>query len=574
MTDAPISIAQLQQAVSDGFLCTAVSALNFDTLREVGTLLADMHNNSTIDGISHFETLPVTEISSRDRSRIAYVIEGFLGRVRDTAERVVSVVHTLRERVSDSLAYHVSQGFEAWIAANPQQISQAVSIIKDRDQNSEFLGIVLLAWRRVAPSDALNAALSFSASNWPSLRSQAIYALGSFEYANYDEGLLAEARLVDLLSSDDIPDQRATIFAIGRMLEKQTEKSARLMAKLEEVAERPNNDIRHELIAGLISHRKAYPRPLREKVFALMRTVQDDCASTLDQIDHTLYSTDIDIDRNLVFETLTAIATQEVGAPRFERFDALLHKIQTSADEVRGWYITSWLLDSEYRICSQLDALFPPLDKYIYDFQLDAFSLSEAEIFYLAHKIYAYLTFSHGPAVSLLSTCLISLEPKKRELLEMDITSFWLRNYPSDLDLFDEADRAYPDKGLRDSIERMRQQVEAYQTPLRALPRNSAMLPSTLERRVQTEIAHEQSKDVGRVAEESSILAGLFHKSTLLYGRASVVYVYPDSTGEPIRQVMQLQNFETSSALPQMDILYPARLNYLIYRFRVEERPT
>ncbi|RUW52218.1 hypothetical protein EOA32_13505 [Mesorhizobium sp. M1A.F.Ca.ET.072.01.1.1] len=90
---------------------------------------------------------------------------------------------------------------------------------------------------------------------------------------------------------------------------------------------------------------------------------------------------------------------------------------------------------------------------------------------------------------------------------------------------------------------------------------------------MQTEIAQERNKQIGRIAEENSIFAGLFHKSTLLYGRSSVVYVYPDSSGEPIRQVMQLQSFETSSALPRMDVLYPARLNYLIYRLRVEERP-
>ncbi|MBZ9859082.1 HEAT repeat domain-containing protein [Mesorhizobium sp. CA12] len=572
MSDHPITIAQLKQAVSNGSLWPTVSALSFDSLRGVGTVLADMHNDNTFDGISYFEALPIAEFSSRDRTRIAHVIEGFLSKIRDTTERVVSLVHTLGDRASDNLAYQIGQGFEAWVAANPAQIHQAANIITETDRDSEFLGTVLQAWRAKAPSEALNAAISLSKSKWPSIRRQATHMLGAFEYSDGDETLAAE-RLADLISSDDPQNQRAAAFAIIRLLERQTDKSAELVAKLEEVADRSNENVRNELIAGLAYHRAAFPPLLKEKVLALMKAVQSDDARTLDLIDAALYSMDIDKDRHLVFETLTAILSQAEAAPPLKKFDSLVHKIQTSAGDAHGWYVTHWLLGGEYQICSQLDAFFPPLDKSIYDFQLDEFSLSDAEIFYLAHKIYAYLMFDHGPAVSLLSACLSSLKLHKRKLLEKDIASFWLRNYPTDLDLFDKVNSAYPGKGLKPSIERMKQQVGSYQTPLRALPPNRAMQPSTLERRVQTEIAHERSKQIGRIAEENSIFAGLFHKSTLLYGRSSVVYIYPDSSGEPIRQVMQLQSVETSSALPRMDILYPARLNYLIYRLRIEERP-
>ncbi|ESY71727.1 hypothetical protein X743_20000 [Mesorhizobium sp. LNHC252B00] len=548
MSDHPITIAQLKRAVSDGSLWPTVSAVSFDSLRGVGTVLADMHNDDTFDGISYFEALPVAEFSNRDRSRIAQVIEGFLSKIQDTTERVVSLVHTLGDKASDDLAYHIGQGFEAWGAANPAQIHQVANIITETDRDSDFLGTVLQAWRATAPSEALNAAISFSKSKWPSIRRQATYVLGAFDSSDGDDTLATE-RLADLMSSDDPQDQRAAAFAIIRLLERQTDKSALLVAKLEEAADRSNENARNELIAGLAYHPAAFPPLLKEKVLALMKSVQSDDARTLDLTDTALYSMDIDRDRHLVFETLTAILSQERAAPPLKKFDSLVHKIQTSAGDAHGWYVTRWLLDGDYKICSQLDAFFPPLDKSIYDFQIHEFKLRDAEVFYLAHKIYAYLMFNHGPAVSLLSACLTSLKPQKRKLLEKDITSFWLRNYPTDLDLFDEIHNAYPGKGLKASIERMQQQVASYQTPLRALPQNRAMQPSMLEQRVQAEIAHERSKQIGRIAEESSIFAGLFHKSTLLYGRSSVVYVYPDSSGEPIRHVMQLQSFETSSAL-------------------------
>ncbi|RUW52219.1 HEAT repeat domain-containing protein [Mesorhizobium sp. M1A.F.Ca.ET.072.01.1.1] len=448
MSDHPITIAQLKQAVSDGSLWPTVSALSFDSLTRVGTVLADMHNDNTFDGISYFEALPVAEFSNRDRSRIAHVIEGFLSKIRDTTERVVSLVHSLGDSASDNLAYHIGQGFEAWLAANSAQIHQVANIITETDRDSEFLGTVLQAWRATAPSEALNAAISLSKSKWPAIRRQATYMLGAFEYSEGNETLAVE-RLSDLVSSDDPQNQRAAAFAIIRLLERQTDKSAQLIAKLEEAADRSNENVRDELIAGLAYHRGAFPPPLRTKVLTLMKTVQSDHARTLDLVDAALCSMDIDRERHLVFETLTAILSQEKGAPPLKKFDSLVHKIQTSAGDAHGWYVTHWLLGGEYRICSQLDAFFPPSDKSIYDFQLDGFRLSDTEIFYFAHKIYAYLMFNHGPAVSLLSACLASLKQERRKLLEKDITSFWLRNYPTDLDLFNKVSDAYPNKGSK-----------------------------------------------------------------------------------------------------------------------------
>lgn len=573
MAETSIKKEQLQHAVSDGSLLSTVSDLDFKELEEVGVLLAEIHNSGTLDGISYFQELSLAELSNRDRTRIAQVTKGFLERVQDTTERIVSLVHNLQDTASDSLAYNVRQGFEMWSAANPGQISEVAKLIEHGDRDSEFLGTVLHAWRRTAPSDALNATISFSDSKWPSIRRQATHALGHYKYTNQNEMLLAEERLAILMSCADPLDQRAAVFAATRLLEGQTDKSAQLLRMLEAATDQPNEGVLHELIAGLTYHSSAYPRSLREKVLTLTKTVKKDDVQTLDLIDAALYSMDINTDRNLVFEILSAILRQENEAPPLKKFDAWVHKTATSAHEIHGWYLTRWLLDGEYQICKQLDVLFPPLDKSIYDFRLDAFGLSEAEVHYLARKIYAYLIFNHGPVVSLLSACLMSLELKKRKILEKEISSFWLRNYPIDLELFDAVHSAYPRKALKASIGRMREHVEAYQAPLSTLPRNSAMAPSSSERRVQAEIAQQFDKEIGRSAHENSIFAGLFHKSTLLYGRSSVVYVYSDSSSEPLREVIQLQSFETSSALPRMDILYPARLNYLIYRFRVEERP-
>lgn len=573
MADVSIAKADLQVSISNGSFAAEIPDLEFGTLKNIGALLASLHNEGSQDIITYFEKLDWDKLPDRNRTRMAHVLEGFSASVKDTSERITPFFHVMHKSVSNHNTYHVDKGFESWVSANPSQISEVVTLIEDGNQDSPFVGITLHIWRAVAPIDALNATIVFSQDKRPAIKRQAVFALGDFKYADEREAALAERRLVELLSSDNIDDQRVAIAAIGRMLEKQVDKSARLVAELEKAANQPSAEVRHELIAGVAYHRDAYPPLLRDKVLALMKTVQSNNGGTLDLIDHALYNMDIEKDRDTVFETLTAILGQETGAPVLKAFDSLVYKIEAAADGLAGWYAVSWLLDGWYKICNQLSSLFPPLDRSVYDFDLSAFELTAPDIFYLTRKIFAYLMFSHGPAVSLLCACLMSLDLKKRKLLEREIAAFWLRNYPSDLELFDAAYNTHPRDGLKPSIERMRRHVNSYAKPLHALPNNPALRPSTMERRTQAEISHERNKEIGRAAEQSSLLSSLFHKSTLLYGRSSIAYIYPGGSDEPIRQVIPMQNFQTSAALPHMDILYPTRLQYLIYRFRSEGRP-
>lgn len=287
-----------------------------------------------------------------------------------------------------------------------------------------------------------------------------------------------------------------------------------------------------------------------------------------------LYKMDLGEDRETIFDTLTALLTQETDAPSLEVFDSLTHKIVTADHSLLCWYATRWLLDGDIGICRQLSALFPPLNRSPYDFDLSSFNLTPAEVFYLARKIYVYLMFNHGAGVSLLIACLMELKLELRKQLEADIASFWLCNFPGDIEIFKAAIEAAPRKGLKVSVTRLRAHIDTYEKPLQTLPENPALRPSTMERRIQAELARERGRDVGRMAMKKSILGDLVHTSHLLYGRTSVTYVYRGEGEEPIRQVMPMQSFQTSAPLPKMDVLFPTRLNYLLYRFRREKRPT
>jgi hypothetical protein len=564
---------QLIDAIADGSFVIKITDMHFDKLSEVGSLLAELHNARLYDIIEYFQSPPWDELSPQCQMRIGRIIGSFSALVRDSTERICIFFHKIHNRAPSGKTYYIDKGLEDWVSANRPLSGELATLIKNAGHDSPFIGPVLAAWRETEPDNALNATIAFSHDNRTEIKRQALFSLGIFRYDDENEASKAEARLADVALSSKDADRISALSAIIRQLEIQDQKSARLLEVVEKLAEEPDYEIRHTLIQGFAFHQGAYSSTIHNRVTSLMKTVGLDSSATLEFIDLALSNMNVDTQRDVVFETISAILSQENRPPGIGVFDALTYKIFNAPHEVIGWYVTRWLLDGDYNICIQIDSIFRSLDDLVYDFKLDSFALNDADIFYLTRKIFAYFMFSHGPAVSLLSACLLAMDRSTRNRLEDEISSFWLRNYPSDLDLFDAVCSNYKLEELKGSIERMRQQVEAYERPLRSLSSNVALKPSTMERRIQAEIAHERNKYIHRTAQETSIFGSLFHTSTLLYGNSSVTYIHASPTEEPVRQVLSLENIHTSMMLPRMDSLYPARLNYLLYRFRRESRP-
>lgn len=548
--------------------------IDFAALGGVGEQFATLHNQGTIDAIQYFETLKGADLTPQERTRISYVLASFSGAVSDTVDRIYSFFHMQCDPLSDYMHHQLENGFNRWAAANIRQLGKLAALINSGPHDILFLGALIFAWRTDAPADALTSALSFSGDKRQRIQRQAIHSLGGFADLSQQEEATVETRLTDLVSSNEPDVQCAAINAIVKRLDKQSNKSRLLVTTLDAASAGPSKEVRHALIAGLAHHQTAYPEPLRAKVTDLIKGVQTDSRGTLELADLALYSMDTDKDHETIFNTLTALLSQESGAPILEDLKLTSRKIEEATHDVVGGYTVSWLLDGSDAVCNQLSTLFPPLSSDAYDFDLVPFGLRDAEILYLTHKVFAYLMFSHGPAVSLLCACLMASKFEQRKELEEEIASFWLRNYPGDLEIFVAVSNEYPRKGLKASIKRLRQQVAAYETPLKALAANPALHPSTMERRIQAEIHHEKSTQISRAVEKKSLLSSLnFHKSVLLYGRASVTYIYSTGVDEPIRQVIPMQSFQTSSALPRMNILYPTRLQYHLFQFRMERRP-
>ncbi|WP_284778352.1 hypothetical protein [Agrobacterium sp. lyk4-40-TYG-31] len=569
MTSDPFSRETFSAAIADGGLVALVAGMSFEAAEAAGVLAAESHDARAIDIISLAEALEWLVLDRSHAVRLAFMLRGFIGATAETASRLIPFTHSLISMSSEHSSYGYEQAIGRWLEGDVARCVATMQVLRSKS-DSPFVALLLDKWRQKDPSAALGAALEFSVDKAPTAVRAAVIALGGYAGATCDIREQAVEELVARLADENSAIRHAAIFGAARHLA-EGNLPLSLIASLEALAHDPGPDDRDQLITCFVQNRYPYPEPLRQRTFELMKNVTSQNPRVLGLVDAALSEADLLTDRQMVADTISAIVGNASADVDLENFQSTIYKIQASGDENLGWFATEWLLHGGIAIRDQVHDLFDPLDRKIYDFNLKPFGLTEEGIFFLARKIFGFLLVAHGPAASLLCACLQSLSGKPQKDLEIGIVSFWLMNYPGDIELYQKLAAKSKVRSLKSSIGRVRKSHEAREAKYAALPSNPALQPSTSERRVQAEIDFEQRTKINRSAEERSIFSNLFHKSTILHGRSSIFYMEDLSGGEPIRQVTPLASYEVSTPIARMGVLQPVVFDRMVRLFRVEE---
>ena len=565
---------EFEEAIKAGGLSTLVETVDFNEFEKLGAAVSTLHNDGEYDFLKAIEGIDWKQHNPRTNSRWLRLFEAALPVVKDSPSNVVEICHHVWEGVKSRKPSGVQAALEKWVDNNQSSIENTYLAVLSAGFDSPLVYTTLHAWRLIDHAAALVAAVAATHEPRTDMRRQAIQALGYYNYDTLKENSNAISRLLELAKSDQEDDQLSAVGSIINILENCSSNPDELIEELDLASENPSPKMLNLLVFRMARKNCAYSPNLRARLFDLMSEASPDDDELIDNIDNLFMSMNVEGDREVILAIITKILLRCTERAKFNIFDSFLYKLNSASDQTRLWYCVQWLLTGERKLCEGLADCFPPLSDTLYDFDVVPLGLSDRDIRYLCRKVFAYLMFCHGAAVSILASAIIALGPSERRGLEVEIASFWLRNYPGDMKLFAEASISKKSKALSTSIGKIKKAVAAYNAPLVKLPRNPALRPSTSQHQVQAELARERSKTIMQQADETSIFASLVTKSTMLYGRSSVIYMYADKDSGPVRQEIPLQSFETSSALPRMDVLYPARLQYILYKFRSEARPS
>jgi hypothetical protein len=217
MSETAISKEQLADAVKAESLSTFISTVEFEQLDQVGQFFSELHNEGLLDLFDYFESLDWSAMSSRDRMRMSHALAASVAHVQSKPARCLQFFHTMMDQASEHDHYYIQKGFEGWTAKNTSVLAEAVNLLKTGPRDSELLSVIIIAWRDTDIRAALQATVELSHDPRLKMRSQAIFAIGTFNYPSVQQNEAAEARLLALVYSANVDDQAPAIGAITRV---------------------------------------------------------------------------------------------------------------------------------------------------------------------------------------------------------------------------------------------------------------------------------------------------------------------------------------------------------------------
>ena len=575
MSEDKDHVSEVRAALAAGELLSHLAEVPYGEVESVASAVVRLAQDDELDFTSNFSASTLSKLTRATSRRVEWVLADVLPQIDCEPSVAMDISHALIDLCEQPGSEHTAISmFEKWLESHTSKSEEVLSVLESDSRDSPLLLGTLLAFAKVNAGEAVSRAVVICDDQRPVMRRHAAMALGYMELSG-EHLQSANDFLVERSGPASLEIDRVNaISAIHRRLqgiEDPNDKPPQLFEALQAACNNPPPAVLNELVHGLILEKIKHPTSLKESIFALMPNVQADQAQTVDLIDMVLYGLDLETERDLVLRVVKGVLTGDPQAIGIDALDSTKHKLAAGPPSVLGWYIVELLLDGRQTLGEAASRVFPPLDVKLYPFNLAPHDLSEDEVFYLVRKVFAYLMLDRGPAVSLLAACLKLLSGDALKVMEGEIASFWLGNYPGDIAMFESVLDTSPE--LKPSVKRLKKARDAYLKGLSDDRDNDAFKPSPPERQVQWDRKRKEQHQIAKQAHQSSVLLSLIHTKTMLYGRGAVSYVYGPGADEPTRHEMLYQSHETSTPIPRMEIHCPERLAFLRYLFRLEERP-
>lgn len=310
-----------------------------------------------------------------------------------------------------------------------------------------------------------------------------------------------------------------------------------------------------------------------DATFSALQHASNQDVHTIRAIDSILYQSDLNLDRQRVVAFLINLLSNSDDAIEFDSLRDFRHRLRNEHGAVLGWYVVSLLLAGDVKLCIAANKLLPYYQvTYGLDIDLGPFSLTSPWLLYLSRKILGYCLVNKESTAALLLSCLRAASDENRAELESLVRVFFLMNYLTAIDWFES--NLSPNDPARYSVERLSQSMKSYVDELNQVGTCPAFRPTERERQLEGYRLGDLIRGIQKKAEENSLLWAVAHESTLLYGTASIAYVYRDDHSDPDRQEISLATFEHAAEIPRMEIIDPICLHHAIYRFRSEPPPS
>ena len=574
-----LSIRDTLLAANDaGTLLETLAATAYEEVDPVASTISDMHNRDEIDIFAAFEPQRLEAANNQSFFALRHVFCKALPQTNCSADVAVAACESMYDKAGhDGAAGLVYDSLTNWFRKDPRRVEKGLVLVRqDLDAERRLVKPVLLAGASHDATMSSEEAFDLSNQTQMHIRLDAFWALGRV-VPTEDGRLLTRAldRLDQVMETPGSDNDAAHALEAALHLLHRTDGNIlqRVEALLLKACTAPMPETVYTLAFGLQTRRNIYSQAMIDATFSVLQRTGKQDLRTILAIDSILYQWDLDGDRQRVLAFLIQLLGHSDDAIEITRLSDFRHRLGNEHGAVLGWYIVSLLLTGDFRLCQAASQLLPYNEtRDGLDIDLSPFSLTSPWILYLSRKILGYCIVNKESAAALLLSCLRAVPDTERSELEDLVRDRFLMNYLTAMEWFQAA--VSSNDPAQKSVQRLSQSMRSYVTELDKAGICSAFRPNERERQLEAYRLGDFVRKVRRKAEEASIFSSILHKSTMLYGTASIAYIYRDDSGHPERQEISLGSFEHAAEIPRLEVMDPVGLHYAISRFRSEPPPS
>lgn len=566
-------------------------------VRALGRELPSLVEKGIVSYLAVFDAADIINVDRRARVQWSYLLKESLPAYDADPPWVWKTYLAYSAAHKTQGAMHaVLDGIEGWMAAYPHRQQPMLSIaIGNGVSDSPIPWLVMRAMVNSDAPAALAAALALTDDPRAQVRAGAIATLGQLvgNTEVKDEPADRLLALFDRAEDEEISNESRALAlrAMLSHLETASKRRSDFNSRVDAALSQSEANLRYQLYDSLFRQKTALTKSQSQALFSTMSEIAPEDRGTMEAAGMALYGLDPIKDRAEILSHLSTFLASQRGR-KLEELYFIDSRISDAGPEIPYFYAADMLVDGRFRVANAVSDLFGPIDETIgvLDFEDPRWTDGKAsrwtpeQLGYLVRRSVAFLFFSHGPAVSLMGSALARLadlvraggkgtaNAKRHRDDSIDfIQHIWLRCYPGDIDLFEAFASQCP--CAKTLVQKIKRDLAAYQTAVFELPPNKAFRRSAHEEQVQSEQWRQRQVAISNVANKTSIFADIMSKRVLLYGDSAMMNA-PTLGTEPERDIVTpMHTFETSMALPRLEILHPVKFGRLLYRLRSEAPP-
>ena len=564
---ANLTDAEIIERCQSGRLIEDIDRFTLDTAVP-DTLLARaiaLHNTGQLDLLSLTTTAQFAALSGSAFFIIQHFFDEAIPQLTTPAIPLMEAVRALVTKGgNDGVANMPYEAFRKWCSAD---LARARTIVADAGNgdvlSSEFVTFAMRALGDVA------LARNFAAIYTDTRRLSALFTLGHILHASDQE---AEDTLKILLPYCDAAQDDAVrcnaMLAGFELFKRYTGLAFSYVPQfVDACVVSPSPTMLYNLAQVLWLQGKAMDGPSVQRVFCALKNVDaPNMKGVVHFMDVALNAMMGGPHENLALDFLTDILAIENSGFSLDEFKSLAHTLAQKDRDRQFRLVVHWLLSGNSDLGRSVAGLFTPGERDApFDTTTAGMGLTSAQLVFLACKALAWLFTNEVVAASIMVAALRGADKPTAETIGDLLFDPLLTNYGGKA-----ADYLRTIKRGDSAYVRVRKALKAGDAFIKGLEIAEPikeLRPSEYQRSVERTHVHEMMRKAHKDAEKHSVFLNLVHRSTLLYGKKSIMYV--TDPGNKRRAIsMDMHSFGTSFELPRSEIIDPVGLSIMLLQFR------